>query len=97
MARSVSVSELKTHLSKYLRLVRRGEVLLIRDRDQIVARVEGAGPTAGGADNQRVARLEGAGILRRPRRALDPALPKRRIRARASVVTALIAERDEGR
>ena len=98
MSLSVSISELKAQLSRYLRLVRQGEVLLVRDRDRIVARVESAGPGGGSSDDERIARLEEAGVLRRRRRALDPALlvPKR-IRAQAQVVAAVLAERDEGR
>jgi antitoxin (DNA-binding transcriptional repressor) of toxin-antitoxin stability system len=95
--RSVSVSELKTHLSRYLRLVRRGEVLLVRDRDRIVARVEAAGPGEGGTDTERLDRLEGSGVLRRRRRSIDPTLLRKRVRASADVIAALLAERDEGR
>jgi prevent-host-death family protein len=97
MSRTVSVSELKAQLSKYLRLVRRGEVLLVSDRNRVVARLEGAGPTASEPDASRIARLESAGILRRRKRALDDATLRRRVRAKANVVASLLEEREEGR
>jgi antitoxin (DNA-binding transcriptional repressor) of toxin-antitoxin stability system len=97
MSRSVSVSDLKARLSSYLRLVRRGEVLLIRDRNRIVARLEVAGPSGRDPDGERLMRLENTGILRRRRRKLDLGLLGRRVQARADVVGALLAERDEGR
>jgi prevent-host-death family protein len=97
MARSVSVSELKAQLSKYLRLVRQGEVVLVRDRNRVVARVEGAGPTSLRDDDARLGRLEEAGVIRRRSRTTDPALLARRVRARGKVLEALLAERDEGR
>jgi len=96
MARVVNVSELKARLSRYLRAVRRGEVLLVSDRDRIVARLEAAGPSARDPDEERLARLERAGVLRRRARRLDPDR-LRRVRAQADVVGAVIAERDEGR
>jgi antitoxin (DNA-binding transcriptional repressor) of toxin-antitoxin stability system len=98
---TVNVSELKSRLSHYLRLVRRGQVLLVRDRDQVVARLEAAGPNAVGRnpapDAARLARLEETGVLRRARRPLDPSLLARRVQASARVVEAALAEREEGR
>lgn len=97
MSRTVSVSELKAHLSRYLRLVRAGEVVLVRDRDRIVARIEGAGPSGNEPEDERLTRLEGAGVLRRRRGVVDPSIFSRRVRSDADVVAALLAEREEGR
>lgn len=97
MAITVNVSELKSRLSHYLRVVRRGEVVFVRDRDRIVARLEVAGPASVGPESERLDRLEQAGVLRRSRRRLDPDLLQRRVRARADVVGAVLAERDDGR
>ena len=97
MSRTVSISELKAQLSRYIRAVRRGEVLLVRDRARIVARLEAAGPTARGPDSERLEQLEQTGVLRRRRKKIDPALLRRRVRAHAEVVAALLAERDEAR
>lgn len=97
MSLSVNVSELKSRLSHYLRLVRSGEVVLVRDRNQVIARIDAAGSAGSGGDDERLARLEAGGMLRRRRRAIDlEALPKR-LRVRADVVGAILAERDDGR
>jgi antitoxin (DNA-binding transcriptional repressor) of toxin-antitoxin stability system len=40
---TVNVSELKHRLSHYLRLVRGGEAVIVRDRERVVARIEPAG------------------------------------------------------
>lgn len=97
MSRTVSVSDLKSRLSEYLRLVRRGEVLLVSDRNRVVARMEVAGSPVTGRDSERIARLESTGVLRRRRHALDPAWVTRRVRANARVVAALLEEREEAR
>lgn len=41
--RDVSISDLKAHLSRYLRLARRGERIRVRDRQEVVAEL---GPAA---------------------------------------------------
>jgi antitoxin (DNA-binding transcriptional repressor) of toxin-antitoxin stability system len=96
--KTVNVSELKARLSHYLQAVRHGEVLLVRDRDRVIARLEVAGPGEGKSD-EKLARLESEGVLRRRRRKMDVALVASRIksRAQADVVAALLAERAEGR
>jgi prevent-host-death family protein len=97
MTRRVSVSELKSRLSEYLRGVRRGQVVLVTDRDRVVARLEGAGPVPRDAGDERVTRLEASGVLRRRTRRIDPALLDRRVQVDARVVSAVLEERDEGR
>jgi len=37
--RSVGIKALKAHLSKYIDLVRKGEVVLVTDRDEVVAEI----------------------------------------------------------
>lgn len=97
--KSVNIAELKDRLSHYLRLVRRGEALLVRDRDQVIARIEPAGDIAEspGSDEERLADLERRGILRRRRAPIDRALFEGRPRTDGDAVAALLAERDEGR
>jgi antitoxin (DNA-binding transcriptional repressor) of toxin-antitoxin stability system len=58
--KSVNVAELKNHLSHYLRLVRRGQPILVRDRDRVIARIEPAGGSGVEADDDagRLADLE---------------------------------------
>jgi antitoxin (DNA-binding transcriptional repressor) of toxin-antitoxin stability system len=95
--KSVNVAELKNRLSHYLRLVRRGEAILVRDREQVIARLEPAGDAAAsGSDAERLAALERKGAIRRARGRVDAELLERRPRVKADVVAALLAEREEG-
>lgn len=94
---SVNVAELKNRLSHYLRMVRRGEAILVRDRDTVIARIEPAGPNAeGGDDGARLADLESRGILRRGTGKIDRAFLDRRPKVEVDVVAALLREREEG-
>ena len=91
-----TISELKNRLSAYLKKVRAGQTILIFDRDEPVARLEGIRQGDHAAD--RIARLERAGLLRRavapvPMKALRAATP----RPKRSVVQALIDERRDSR
>lgn len=63
----VSVSELKSRLSRYLREVRRGGEIQILDRGRPIARLTGLPSGAAEPDEDRLERLERAGILRRGR------------------------------
>jgi antitoxin (DNA-binding transcriptional repressor) of toxin-antitoxin stability system len=96
--KSVNVAELKNRLSHYLRLVRKGEAILVRDRKEVIARIEPAGSSdPAGDDEEWLATLERAGIVRRGRGAIDRTLAEKRPRARASIVEAVLRDRDEGR
>jgi antitoxin (DNA-binding transcriptional repressor) of toxin-antitoxin stability system len=97
--KKVNVAELKNRLSHYLRLVRGGEAILVRDRDRVIARIEPAGPSdaAEGSDAERLASLEQRGILRRAASPLSRKLLRSRPRVRADAVAALIEERENGR
>jgi prevent-host-death family protein len=97
--KAVNIAELKNRLSHYLRLVRRGQPLLVRDRDRVIARIEPAGETGApaGDDAERLAELERRGILRRARRRVRRELLARRPAVRADVLAALLGEREEGR
>jgi prevent-host-death family protein len=95
----VKVSELKNRLSHYLRLVRRGESVLVSDRDQVIARIEPAGDQdltrsddAGWLDD-----LERRGIVRRGAGKLPRGWLARRPKVKANVVGALLDERRDGR
>jgi prevent-host-death family protein len=64
--RTVSISELKASLSKYLRIVRRGGEVQILDRGVPIARIVAIAPLAASpADEARLERLARAGVLRR--------------------------------
>src|SRR5256885_16398732 len=72
-----TISQLKARLSAYLKKVRAGQTILIFDRDEPIARLESvnAGGRAGSGED-RVVRLERAGLLRRGDGA--PPLPRHR-------------------
>ena len=94
--KSVNVAELKNRLSHYLRLVRRGEAILVRDREQVIARLEPAGDVAAaGTESERLTALERKGALRRARGRIEPELLAQRPRVKADVLAALLREREE--
>ena len=91
-----TISELRKHLSAYLKKVRAGESVLILDRNRPVARLVGV--AAHDPADDRLARLESEGLVRRalgpiPRELLEEPPPK----PGKSVLEALIGERREGR
>ncbi|MCC7330926.1 MAG: type II toxin-antitoxin system prevent-host-death family antitoxin [Gammaproteobacteria bacterium] len=87
----VAISEIKNRLSAYLRKVKAGQVVVIMDRDQPVARLERIGADA--HQDDRLRRLEQAGLLRPARRPLRPAVVKGKPpKARQSVLDALLDE-----
>ena len=94
-----TISQLKNRLSAYLKKVRAGETILILDRDEPIARLERV--EAAGRDEERLARLEKAGIVRRARRPLSiealRAGPVPAPSAQEEVLSALIEERRTGR
>jgi prevent-host-death family protein len=66
--KSVGVKQLKARLSEYIRLVRAGEVVLITDRDEVVAELRPARrqPPARVSPEERLQALADAGELTRP-------------------------------
>ena len=92
----VTISELKNRLSAYIKKVRAGQTIVVLDRDQPVARLEAVGDSA--SADERLARLERQGILRRGSGQLSiekfrEGLP----RTDSGVVEALLEERGEAR
>jgi len=104
--KKASITQTKNQLSALLDRVRHGETVLIMDRGRPVARLEpalqeGEGEGEGeGNEAGRLARLERAGILRR---AISPARsrlllePPPKPKKGASILQALLAEREQGR
>jgi antitoxin (DNA-binding transcriptional repressor) of toxin-antitoxin stability system len=97
--KTASVTESKNGLSGLLRHVRAGQSVLILDRNVPVARLE---PITPGSlpDDQRLLALERQGLIRRPKKAgsiakLLAELPLAKPRKGASIVAALLAEREE--
>jgi len=92
-----TISQIKNHLSAFLRKVRNGETILIMYRNRPIARLEGLPPTLD-ADGW-LARLEAQGLIRRalksPLRLSDhPAAPPD---PEGLAVQALLEERESGR
>jgi antitoxin (DNA-binding transcriptional repressor) of toxin-antitoxin stability system len=99
MAARAKVSELKNRLSYYLGRVRRGESILVLDRDRVIARIEAAGGTRADEteDSAWLDELERNGVVRRGSGHLPRGWLARRPKARVDVVRAVLAEREEGR
>jgi prevent-host-death family protein len=96
--KSASITELKNGLSGYIDRVKAGEPVLVTDRGVPVAVLE---PVTTQVDpDERMARLEREGIVRRGVRAVPLDLlrtPGPRPRGDVSVVDALLDERRTGR
>jgi prevent-host-death family protein len=91
-----TISEIKNHLSSYLKKVYAGETVLILDRNRPVARIEQI--EAQEHPEERLARLELQGLVRRstkpvPMELLRTSPPK----PKHSVLQALLEERQAGR
>jgi antitoxin (DNA-binding transcriptional repressor) of toxin-antitoxin stability system len=95
----VKIAELKNRLSYYLRLVQRGESILVADRDRVIARIERVGghEAIAGEEAEWLDRLERHGVIRRGSGRLDRNWLKDKPAVKADVVAALVSEREEGR
>jgi antitoxin (DNA-binding transcriptional repressor) of toxin-antitoxin stability system len=92
--REAKISEVKNQLSRYLALVRRGEVVRILDRDVPIAQIVPIGRPGDEAGEDALGHLERKGLLRRgtgriPRELLAKDPPGRP----AGVLEALLEER----
>jgi len=65
--RRAKIADLKNHLSRYLDHVRGGGTVVVVDRDQPIARLVPIAQAAAGSagDDERLARLERRGLVRR--------------------------------
>jgi len=95
----VKVSELKDRLSYYLRRVRRGESVLISDRDHVIARIEPAGDLEAvqSDDALWLSDLERRGVVRRGTGKLPKGWLTQRPKVKADVLGTLLEERENGR
>jgi prevent-host-death family protein len=98
--KKASITDAKNRLSALLEAVKRGETVLIMDRDRPVARIEPVGTTSDEETEGWLRELERAGLASRGK--VDPAKirltgPIPRARRNASIVDALLADREEGR
>lgn len=95
--RKVGIKLLKNKLSEYLRLVADGEVILVTDRDQVVAELRAPTPaTREVLENEKLAELVRRGLITpargkgRPMPPLPPGSPK-------LTLEEILAELDESR
>lgn len=99
--KKASISETKNGLSRLLERVRRGETILITDRDRPVARLEPVGSALAAEVEGRLDRLQRAGLLRLGQGGLVERIVSqpapRPNRKGASAVALLLEERDAGR
>jgi prevent-host-death family protein len=93
---TASISETKAKLSALLDRVKAGEEVTITDRGRPVARIVPI-PAQEMDWEERLARLERQGVIRRPEKKLDVEafLARPLARSRASVLEALLEERRE--
>ncbi len=98
MMKPVKIAELKDRLSYYLRLVQRGESILVADRDKVIARIErvtGRKAVPAG-DAEWLERLERQGGIHRGSGHVDRKWLREKPVVKADVVAILVRERDEG-
>lgn len=97
--KSAKISELKNNLSRFLAYVRRGGTVRVFDRDVPVADITPCAATAKDGDNEAaLAALERDGLLQRGTKALPRDFLSRKLpRAKASVLRALLDEREDNR
>jgi antitoxin (DNA-binding transcriptional repressor) of toxin-antitoxin stability system len=99
MAAQAKISELKDRLSHYLTRVRRGESILVLDRDRVIARIEPAGGHSGSPadESEWLDALELRGSVRRSTQQLPRGWLGQRPKLKADMVRALLDEREEQR
>ncbi|MCC6611809.1 MAG: type II toxin-antitoxin system prevent-host-death family antitoxin [Burkholderiales bacterium] len=98
--KKATISQAKNRLSELLDAVRHGESVLITDRSRPVARIEPVGATTADEAAGWLDELERAGVVRRGRGDVSKLKlpgPIPRPKRAASVVDALLAEREESR
>jgi prevent-host-death family protein len=95
--KSARISELKNRLSYYLRYVRKGQSVLVYDRDRPIARIDPVRQSVATEAGDWTAELERTGALRPPVSPLPPGWLGRRERVASDVVSALVAEREGAR
>ncbi len=95
--KKAKISELKNRLSYYLRLVRRGQSVLVYDRDRVIARIDPVRDPSRMQDAGEMAELERVGAVRSPTAQLPEGWLDQRVNVKADVVATLLAERESGR
>jgi len=86
----VSIRELKSRLSHYLRLTRKGESVVITDRGVPIGRIVPIGQDL----DQRLAAMRETGQAQWSGRRLRPRAPVAKVRGRGSVAALLVEDRE---
>jgi antitoxin (DNA-binding transcriptional repressor) of toxin-antitoxin stability system len=94
--KKAGIAELKNRLSYYLGFVRRGQSIVVYDRDRPIARIEPLGGTVLAEGEDWTADLLETGSLRVPQARLAKDWLRRRPKVHADVVSAVNAERESG-
>jgi prevent-host-death family protein len=93
--KTAAISQARNHLSELLASVKRGESVLILERDRPIARIVPVEP-AGRDDDERLAELERRGIIRRAARPPRKTLPRPiELPEGSSILDALLRDRNE--
>ena len=93
--KEAKISEVKDQLSRYLRLVRRGETIRILDRNVPIAQIMPIARAQPGADADALADMDRKGLIRRGHGKLSRELLDRDPPGRpCGVLHALLAERE---
>lgn len=94
--KKAGIAELKNRLSYYLGFVRRGQSVLVYDRDRVIARIDPIKASDAVEPDDWTAELQQTGIIRPPTARLGKDWLRRRPAVHADVVAALLAERESG-
>ena len=95
--KTATISETKNNLSRLLVRVKRGESVLILERDRPIARIVPV-EAAQGTEDERLAELERRGVLRRaPSGPLKKLPPPIRLPQGVSLLEALLQDREQAR
>src|SRR3990170_8289203 len=92
-----NIAELKNQLSHFLKLVRSGQPVLVKDRNRVVARIEPVlGPADESTEEVQLAQLVEKGILRAAKEKISEIDFSDRPRMKRSLAAAVLEEREEG-
>lgn len=94
--KKAGIAELKNRLSYYLGFVRRGQSVLVYDRDRAIARIDPVKASDTIELEDWTTELQQTGVLRPPTTRLAKDWLQRRPKVDADVVAALLAERESG-
>lgn len=100
MSKAVSVTDLKAHLSAHLKRVKAGEEILVVERGVVIARLSPhVAPLDDAEEEARMQRLYRDGVIKpgNGNSISELLAQRRRARSTASVLQALLEDRENGR